>query len=117
MSIKSNLKATLRNLLGASSAILEVSSELVADASQITVSGIRQVKPVGKELLQSPLSAYEGYLVEDGMTEAKAHAKAFAVLDKDLASAIQGGAKAIGSYTSKALEGWDDEEVIAIAKK
>jgi len=108
MSIKSNLKETVRNLLGASSAILEVGSELVADASSLVVSGVRQVKPVGKELLQSPLAAYEGYLVEDGVSEEDAHARAYAVLDKDLAEAIKGGAEAVGKYTAKAMSDWDE---------
>ena len=115
--IKSNLKRTVSNLGGALAAILEVSSELVADASTLSVSAIKQVKPVGKELLQSPLSARKGYLVEQGMDEVEAEAQAFAVLENDLSSAIKSGSEKSGALLASLLEGWDDIEEVADTKK
>lgn len=109
-SIKSNLKTTISNLFGAASAIIEVSSELVVDASELSVAAIRQVRPVTKEILQSPLSAGEGYLIEQGISKEEAHQRAFAVLDKDAASAIRNGAITTGALVAAMLEGWDDDE-------
>ena len=112
VTVKSNLKRTVSNLGGALAAILEVSSELVADASTLSVTAIKQIKPVGKELLQSPLSARKGYLVEQGMDEEEAQAKAFAILEGSLSSAIKSGSEKSGALLASLLEGWDEEEVI-----
>jgi len=108
--IKHNLKSTISNLLEAASSVLEVSSELVVDASSLTVTAVQQVRPVTKELLQAPLSAHKGYLVEQGVSEEEAEARAFAVLDRDLASAVRSGAEGTGAALASLLEGWDDEE-------
>ena len=109
-SIKSNLKSTVRNLLGASTALVSVTSEVLLDASTLAVSGVSQVMPVAKELAVSPLSAYQGALMQGGMDEEEAKAKAFAVLDKDVATAVRDGSIKSGMLLSQLFEGWDEEE-------
>ena len=109
-SVKHNVKKSISNLFGAASAIIEVSSELVVDATELSVTAVRQVRPVTKEILQSPMSAGEGYLIEQGVSPEEAHQRAFAVLDKDLASAVRAGAVGSGAALAALPEGWDDEE-------
>ena len=110
VTVKTNLKKTFNNLMGAMSATLEVSSELIADGTGLAVSAVRQIKPVGKELLQSPLSAHKGYLVEQGVSEDEAQARAFGVLDKSMSDAIKSGSEAAGAMVASLLEGWDEDE-------
>jgi hypothetical protein len=109
MSIKSNLKATARNLMDSSSAILEVSSEVSAEVTSLAVPAMRQIVPTGKALALSLFSMYEGYLVRTGVEEEEARAKAYAVLDKDAATVVTDGSKWLGAAAAALKEGWDEE--------
>lgn len=71
---------------------------------------MRHVVPTAKELIKAPVSAYEGYLVETGVSEAEAHKRAFDFTEKDLATIVQQGSKASGKFIASLAEGWDDDE-------
>jgi len=111
MSIKTNLKRSLFNLASAASATVRVSSELVLEVSSLAVSSVDQVIPAAKEVIKSPLTAYSGYLIEhDELTPEEAEKVAYALLDKDVATAIKAGSRSVGTLLAKASEGWDFEE-------
>ena len=113
VSVKQNLKKTVSNLMGVIGSTLEVSSELVSDASGLAITAIKQIKPVTKEVIQSPLSAAKGYMMEQGVSEEEAQERAFACLEEDLASAIRKGAEYAGELSASLLEGWDEPELTA----
>lgn len=110
MGTKSNLKRTLNNLADGSSELLEFSSEVLADATGLAIIALRHVKPVGKEILTLPFSFYEGVLLGSGVDEKEAASRAYAVLDKDVASAIKDGSKATGRLLGSTLTDWDLED-------
>lgn len=109
MSIKRNLKETIKNVLGAATSLVKVASELTLEVSNMTVASVDQVIPVTKEILKIPVSAYAGWLEEDGMSADEAEAKASAMLQHELSEIVKLGSKESGKLLNKLFSEWDDE--------
>ena len=120
MTIKNNLKATVLNLLGAASSVTVAASEIVLESSSLVAGTASGFIPTAKELVRSPVSAFEGYIMEDrniSLAEAEAVTSAFGA--QSVAELVRLGSRESGKAVSLLLQGWDDleEEVTTKAIK
>ncbi len=118
MTIKNNLKQTVLNLLGATSSVTVAASEIVLESSTFVAGTASGFMPVVKELVRSPVSAFEGYIMEDrniSLAEAEAITSAFGT--QSVAELVRLGSRESGKVIASMLEGWDDlEEELATTK-
>jgi len=101
-----------------SNAIRTVTKDLQETAGIISVMGgdalvgiarflpklLGQVLPVTKEVLCSPFTAGEEYLIEDGVSDEEAHQRAFALIEQGLSVNINKGARKVGSLLHASME-------------
>jgi len=104
--IKDTVKAS-KDLVAASISIVGVTAEVAAMGAGLLKDSISEVVPCAKALATSPLAATEGYLVQEGMDTAEAHAKAYRYVNQPLSVTITEVGVGSGKLLSDLLK---DEE-------
>lgn len=102
MSNVKNIKKSIGNTFSAATAVVSVSTEVVADASGFVSSSIGSTPAVLKALLQAPFSAAKGYLMEaEDMTEEEAELAAFKYINQEVAVTVKQGGEASGKLIAQ----------------
>lgn len=108
-----NIKRSVGNTLNAATGAVAVTTEVIADASELLANSISQTPAVLKALLHSPFSAAKGYLMEaEGLSEQEAEAVAFHYLNQDLSTTIREGSEGVGKLTAALFEDDDSDDYV-----
>ena len=101
MSNLNNIKKSIGNTFTAATAVVSVSTELLADTTLYISSGVGATPAVLKELAKSPFSAGKGYLMEsEGITAEEAEARAFKYVNQEVSVTIREGGEGAGKLLS-----------------
>ena len=110
-----NIKKSVGKTVAAVTGTVAVSTEVVADTSGLVANSIASTPAVLKALLVSPFSAAKGYLMEaEGLSEKEARARAFHILEQDVAVTVEKAGEGAGKAIAMLLE--EDEEMITTAE-
>ena len=117
MSNIKNIKRSVVNTVSAATAVVSVSTEVVADTSQYISEGIGATPAVLKALLVTPFSAAKGYIMEsEGVSEEVATERAFKYLEQDVAVTIEETGTSLGKLTAQLFDDLEDDDDTANTK-
>lgn len=114
MSNLNNIKKSIVNTFSAATAVVSVSTELLADTSLYISKSIAAAPGVAKELAKTPFSAGKGYLMEsEGISAEEAEARAFKYINQEVRVTIREGGEGAGKLLADLFkeESSDDNNV------
>ena len=116
MSVKSDIKTSINVLVALPLQLTAGLLTTTAKAAPLVLSGVANLPETAVALVQVPMAATKGYLVQEGVAEEEAQARAYRFVNQSLAVTITEGAEGCGALCSSLFDEEDDVDTVNTKK-